>query len=154
MTVADNALLSFGDSADDEPFSIGCAFNYYPANAALKILIAKWDDITPLAEYRLYLDAAEKINLVLFDNSVANASRGRLYNTALTAHQWYVAIATYSGVGGASAEDGITIYLRTCGAGRMPKVRPDQAGRSRAPDRVRRRLHVGVGAIAVMIRHS
>ena len=108
--IPDNALLSFGTALVDEPFSVGIAFKF-DTGAAIEMLIAKDDNVAVTArEYALFLDAADKINMVLYDDSVP-ASEGMLYNTALVVDTWYVAIATYNGVGGGDAEAGVHIYL-------------------------------------------
>jgi len=107
--IPDNVLLSFGTGVADTPFSLGVAFCMDAENAANKNLIAKYGAAGTL-EWRLFLDAAEKLNMELYDDNAA-ASRGRLYDTALAVNTWYVAIATYSGVGTDTPQTGVNIYL-------------------------------------------
>jgi len=109
--IADNVLLTPISGGVDAAFSVGCAFNMRAVNASTKTLISKYDNQTPNYEWRIHLDATERIVLQLLDNNVVNGYRGRYYNTPLIANTWYVAIATYNGVGGTDAADGITVYL-------------------------------------------
>jgi len=108
---ADNALYSAVSGGVDVAFSVGCAFKMTAPNASGKTLISKYDTITPNLEWRVTLGADEKIFFRIVDDSVVNANRGRLFNTALDAMVWYVALCTYDGRGGASAQDGMSIYL-------------------------------------------
>ena len=111
LDIADNVLLSSIAGGVDVAGSWGCAFNMRTANAALKYLIAKWDDQTPNVEWRLFVDAAEKINFGVMDDSVAVSDKTRLYNTVLPVDTWFVVVATYDGQGGATPEAGINLYL-------------------------------------------
>lgn len=117
MEIPDNDLLSAVVAGVDVPFSVGCAFKMSAPNATTKMLIDKFDNQTPNAEYRFYLGVGEDMTFRLFDNNVVNSARGRLYNVGLDANVWYVGICTYDGRGGADANDGINIYLYTDGVG-------------------------------------
>jgi hypothetical protein len=108
--IADNALLSAISGGVDAAFSVGCAFNMRVVSAANKILISKWDDQTPNAEWILYLSALEYPSFELFDNSVLNGEEGREDQTAVAANTWYIVIATYDGRGTADPKPGINIY--------------------------------------------
>ena len=108
IVVPDNVLLSF-DGTTDKPFSVGACI-YQRANAAIKTIVAKWDVAGDDREWRLYMDAAEKLTMELCDDGVPNAEQGRLYNTALGTDQWYFVAGTYDGSGGATAGAGINLY--------------------------------------------
>lgn len=93
----DVAALSFGDASVDEPFSIVAWVNQ-TATTGIKEILTKYDITTGLTkrEWRFFLDAAEKLNLVLYDESVP-ANIGRLYNTALATGSVLFVAGTYSG---------------------------------------------------------
>ena len=110
MEIADNVLLSAVSGGVDVAASWGCAFKFDAPDANLKTLISKYDNNTTNQEWRIWVDAAEKINIDLWDDSAA-ARGGRLYNTALDARVWYVVICTYDGRGGPAPQDGLNIYL-------------------------------------------
>lgn len=111
MEIPDNDLLSGISAGVDAPFSVGCVFKMNAVNASPKILISKFDDQTTNMEWRFYLDPGERINFELWDDSVANAYKGREYNTPLVVYQWYVAVATYDGRGGPNPYLGMEVYL-------------------------------------------
>lgn len=117
MEIADNVLLTPIAGGVDTAFSVGCAIKMDAVSAAEKFLICKWDDQTPLREWRLFFDVTEDISFQIADNSVVNARRGRSYDTALVIDTWYIVIATYDGVGGPDPEAGMNIYLYTDGVG-------------------------------------
>jgi len=109
---ADNALYSAVSGGVDVAFSVGCAFKMTAANAANKMLVSKYDNNTPNAEWRLYLDGLENPILQLVDDNVANSERGREFNTTpIPAMVWHVLIGTYDGRGATGAADGINLYL-------------------------------------------
>ena len=101
----DVAALSFGDSAVDTPFSI-IAWVNQTATTGIKAIFSKFDAAGTLREYQLVLDAAEKLNLTLYDES-ADAYIGRLYNTALGTGSVLMVAGTYNGSGGPG---GIVLY--------------------------------------------
>ena len=117
MEIDDNVLLTPISAAVDVAFSVGIAFKLDALNAANKHLISKWDDQTPLAEWRLYLDATENPSFELMDNSVgATGNLGVSDATVVDIDEWYVMIGTYDGRGTDDANDGMSIYLWNSGA--------------------------------------
>ena len=107
-TVPDAANLSFGDTLIDQPFSV-FAWLTITASAAIKEVLTKYDLTTGATglEYRFFVDADEKLNFVVYDDS-AVASIGRLYNTALASDGTVLFVAgTYNGTG---AIPGIRLY--------------------------------------------
>jgi hypothetical protein len=117
LETPDNVLLTPISAGVDVAFSVGCAFKLDALNAANKHLISKWDDQTPLAEWRLYLDATERPTLELMDNSVgATGNIGREDATAVAIDEWYILIGTYDGAGGeADIPGSINLYGWTTG---------------------------------------
>jgi len=106
-SVPDAANLSFGDGVTDSPFSIAAWFNQ-TASAGAKEILNKFDITTgnTKQEWRLVLDASEKLILQLVDDS-ASAYIGRTYNTALATGTPIFIVATYSG---SKAASGIKLY--------------------------------------------
>lgn len=106
--VPDAADLSFGNATLDEAFSI-CALVQVSASAAIKEILTKYDLTTGVTkrEWRFHADAAEKVNFILYDESVP-ASIGRMYNTALTADTWMLLVGTYDGT---RVAGGVRVFL-------------------------------------------
>lgn len=90
----DHANFSFGDAADDLPFSVGAWIQ--PNAIATNSIIAKYDTVGNAEEWRLWIDAAGKLSLTLFDANV-DASEIATGDTALSLGQWVFVVATYDG---------------------------------------------------------
>ena len=110
VEVADSAGLSFGNGVADAPLTIEMWFR--PSSMTLKQnLVGKWGSANASREFKLYL-AAGTIRLDLMDSAsqaiVSAYSSGS--QTALTGG-WHHLAVTYDGRGGASAANGITIYV-------------------------------------------
>ncbi|MEA2036685.1 MAG: LamG-like jellyroll fold domain-containing protein [Nanoarchaeota archaeon] len=108
--VADSDSLSFGDGSSDSAFSISAWVKSSDLSNDFIILskgVYNTDD-----EYR-FIITGSKVYFQIYDESVNSCVRGAYYNTALTAYggQWIQLVATYNGVGGSSAENGMNIYL-------------------------------------------
>ena len=103
VEIPDTDDLSFGDGSSDSPFSISVWI--YMDDASGFDIISKAD------EYRfLVTAAADKLALILEDDSASNATIGRSSDTVLTSYEgeWIHIVATYDGSGSAS---GIKLYL-------------------------------------------
>ena len=103
----DNNNLSFGDGLRDSPFSIS-AWIKMDSTTGFRIL-SKYASITN--EYSFDTGGGNKLQFYIFDSSSTFKYRARLYNTILNTGQWYHVVATYSGVGGTNAQDGMKIYV-------------------------------------------
>lgn len=107
----DTADTSFGDGANDQPFSIIAlvlADDETPA-AAMEI-VAKWnlDTDGELREYRFFLTGTNGYpTMEIYDES-ANAFIGRQDQTALTVSTWTLLGGTYDG---SEANTGISIFV-------------------------------------------
>ena len=101
------ADLSFGDGAVDSPLSIAALVSQTAAEG-VKTVLSKYDVTTGSSkrEWRLYLDASERLAFELYDES-AGAKIGRLCSTALAAGPPLLVAATYDGSG---ASTGIRLY--------------------------------------------
>jgi len=110
LEVPDNDLFSFGDGLVDYPFSLGCWFK--PVLGAVGYIIDKRDDITPNMEYCLYISNVGSLQfLVMDDSSGITGNRGRSTpNNLYKSNVWRFGCVTYDGIGGDSAQDGVTIY--------------------------------------------
>ena len=105
INVPDNSNLSFGNGVTDSPFSISGW--------------VKMDDISGFRllnkyvgstyEYSFGTGGAGNLQLYILDSG--SQYRARLQSTFLNTGQWYHIVATYSGVGGNNAQDGIKIYV-------------------------------------------
>ena len=106
---ADAANLShFGST--DAAFSLGC---FFYIDSGTGTLIAKYDVAGTAREYKLDFAAGPDLRFVMYDES-ADKEEGVQTTAALNTRQWYLGIATYSGVGGApgvGAGQGVTLYV-------------------------------------------
>jgi hypothetical protein len=105
INVPDNSNLSFGNGVTDSPFSISGWVKM--DNISGFRLLNKYVGST--YEYSFGTGAAGNLQLYLLDSS--SQYRARLQSTFLNTGQWYHIVATYSGVGGINAQDGIKIYV-------------------------------------------
>lgn len=97
--------LSFGDGANDQPFSIVALVKPDVNNAAMEIF-AKYDGNAPQAEYFLGLTSSGHPRFKLF-NLDAASSIGRRYATA-AGTDWVLLIGTYDGT---KSLAGIRLYV-------------------------------------------
>lgn len=105
VEVADHNDFSFGDGTDDSPFGISAWI--YMDDAADFPIVSKI--ATNNYEYALYVNTS-KLQCFISKLDVS-AYQGRKYNTALSTGQWYHIVMTYDGRGGATAHDGIKLYV-------------------------------------------
>ncbi len=107
IAIADSNNLTFGDGSSDSPFSISAWI--YMEDATNFKLISKGVYGSTL-EYILNVSSDDKLKLEIYngtDFEVASTS------STLTAYegQWIHVASTYNGVGGASANAGMTLYI-------------------------------------------
>ena len=111
VEIADNDLMSFGNSTGDKPFSVEA---WFKADDPTDFPIIAKGVLTSDGEWRLELNGADYLQFSVFDES-ADASEKASYNSALSANTWYHVVATYDGRGGASANAGISLYVNGSG---------------------------------------
>ncbi len=87
----DDASYSFAAAA----FSVGCWIR--PSAIASNVMLAKYDSVGNLEEWRFWIDAAGKLDLELHDAS-ASTTEIALSDSALTINQWQFVVATFDGV--------------------------------------------------------
>ena len=101
--------VTFGNGAADSAFSL-VALAQVTDTAAARVLIAKLNDNGATGgEWYWQIDAADKLQLALWDASAA-VSPNRTSDAAITQGVPKLFAATYSGAGGATAANGITLY--------------------------------------------
>ena len=103
----DNDNLSFGDGSSDSPFSIS-AWIKMNSTTGFRIFNKYAGSVN---EYSFGTGGGNNLQFYIFDNTSNFKYRARLYSTTLNTGQWYHVVATYSGVGGTNAQDGIKIYV-------------------------------------------
>ena len=110
IAIADSAHLSFGDGTSDSPFSVSAWINMEDATDFRIITKGTYNSD---AEWQLQVANDDKLGLSLYDESVASTYELAYTTATLTAYQgkWTHVVATYNGVGGTSANAGITIYI-------------------------------------------
>lgn len=90
----DDAAYTFGSGAADVAFSCGAWIR--PNAIASNTIMAKYDAAGTAREWRLWIDAAGKLDLELYDES-ADTTEIATSTAALTAGQWVMVTATYDG---------------------------------------------------------
>ncbi|KKL68495.1 hypothetical protein LCGC14_2124420 [marine sediment metagenome] len=111
----DHADFSFAGGTD-AAFSVGAWVNRDVAGAEQAIL-AKYDVAGTLREWKFGITSGNKVQLELFDESIAdaNAAVQAPGATSLTLNTWQFVVATYGGEGGAPGFSGssmtMVIYL-------------------------------------------
>lgn len=110
VEVNDNAKHSFGDGTVDSAFSI-VAYIYVTDSATAQVILCKadWTTGAEVREWQFYLDANEILRFGIFDES-ANAQQ-IIYTTSSLGTGYHFVVATYSGVGGDNATDGMALYV-------------------------------------------
>lgn len=106
--VPDNADFSFGDGANDSPFSVVALVDTDVTNAK-GVILSKWSlaSAAELREWQCYMDANGDPTLELYDES-ANAAIGRRDDTPLVADTFTLLGFTYDGSG---ANTGVSVFL-------------------------------------------
>ena len=103
INVGDSDNFSFGDSSTDLPFSVSAWI--YMNDATNFRILNKYN--APNYEYQFDVGGSSNLRFFIFDGSNYRARTG----STLSTNQWYHVVATYNGVGGTNAQDGIKIYV-------------------------------------------
>ena len=106
LTIANDATLNFGDAANDSAFSISAWIK--PTDNVRVFTFAMGSNT--LREYGFGLNANGHFFLQLFDNVTA-VNRLAVQETVVANDVWTHIAATYNGVGGTSAQNGIELYI-------------------------------------------
>ena len=109
IVVAGTPLLSFGNGTTDSPFSMSAWINMEDASG---FVIVSKGAFTVDGEWNFFVGGADNLSLELFDESV-NAYEKAITQSTLTAYEntWVHVAVTYNGVGGTSANAGVTFYV-------------------------------------------
>ena len=115
VSAGDNDICSFGNGTTDSPFTLSAWINAdnYPAGSAC--ILGK-DQTNSNREYVLGVWNG-KVRIFIKSQG-GNNQQSIDSTTSLSAGQWYHVVATYNGVGGNNAADGLTIYIN--GAAETP----------------------------------
>lgn len=107
ISVPNSTDFTFGDGVNDYPFSIGGW--YEVVDGGVQGLITKMNNNSVVSEWTLRMSADERLGMVLFDTSVGDV---QITTTdAQVPTGWRFIAVTYDGRGGATAGDGIKIYV-------------------------------------------
>jgi len=107
VDLGDSDDFSFGNGTTDSPFSIS-AWIKIDSTSNFRIFNKYASSIN---EYQFGTGGANILQFYIFDSTSTFKYRARVYNTILNTGQWYHVAATYSGVGGTNAQDGMKIYV-------------------------------------------
>ena len=98
---------SRGNGSSDNAFGMGLWINVTDT-AADRVLLSKWGQTT--REWYLHVDTADTLRLAIADEST-NATAFRETDSPISQGAWTFVAASYDGMGGATAADGITLYV-------------------------------------------
>lgn len=99
LTVSDDAAFSWDDTGSN-PWSV-CAWIEVVATTSIQTIIAKYNTQGTAREWKIVIDAAEKLELAFFDEADDKESTN-ITDAALSAG-WHFVVHTYDSTGGASA---------------------------------------------------
>ena len=108
VEVDDHDDFTFGDDTDDSPFTL-LAWVYVSAAATDQTIISKWSNVGDANEWRLMMTSAEKIELRIEDGDAQQ--QPYVTTDSILSAGWHFIVATYNGVGGATAAGGMNIYV-------------------------------------------
>jgi hypothetical protein len=110
LSIADNDVFTRDDSSG-EGFSV-CAWVQVNATTACQTIMSKYSAATgnEAREWTFQLDEGERLQAQIYDET-ENAYSYATGATALTDDEWYFLSATYDGRGGATAANGISLYV-------------------------------------------
>lgn len=109
LSTPDTADMSFGDGSSDSKFSVG-GWVEFVNGSTNRVMIAKHDGTSGSTqkEWMIQISSTENLSFYLYDDSEdvnCNTVTG-----ALSAG-WHYIVATYDGSGGATAANGLKIYV-------------------------------------------
>jgi hypothetical protein len=107
IDLGDSDDFSFGNGTTDSPFTIS-AWIKMDSTARFRIFNKYAGTIS---EYQFGTGGAGNLQFFIFDDTNAFIYRARTHSAILNTGQWYHVAATYSGVGGLNAQDGMKIYV-------------------------------------------
>ena len=107
INLGDSDTFSFGNGTTDSPFSIS-AWIKMDSTSGFRIFNKYAGSVN---EYQFGTGGGNQLQFYIFDNTSTFKYRARVYTTILNTGQWYHVAATYNGVGGTNAQDGIKIYV-------------------------------------------
>ena len=100
----DSDDLSFGNGTTDSPFSISAWINM-TSNASVFRIVNKYD-----TNYEYQFDVLSGVLRFYILNDPFTGYRG-ITGSTLNTGQWHHVVATYSGVGGSAAQNGMELYV-------------------------------------------
>lgn len=104
VEVNDHVNLSFDDSGSN-PFSIA-AWIYVTDTGVKQTILSKWDTLKQ--EWIFYINHDRKLTLYMQDEST---DKDAYAQSAALSIGWHLVVGTYDSSGGASAANGITLYV-------------------------------------------
>lgn len=96
------------DDSGATPFSVGCWVNLKDATSAT--FLAKYDSGVGVREWVIQTGGTDQGTFLVYDE-VNNITATRTIDAALSEGVWYHIVVTYDATGGATAMNGVTMYL-------------------------------------------
>lgn len=110
VDIGDSNNFSFGDGSTDSEFSMSA---WIKMDDATNFTIINKGVFNSDGEWNFRTNASDKLVIALYDESVSSTHQSKVSDATVTSHQgsWINVVATYNGVGGTSANGGLTLYL-------------------------------------------
>lgn len=107
----DSADFTFGDGTTDSPFSV-LALVYVSLSPYDRTVLSKYDltSGSEQTEWLFYITSLEKLRFQVVDLSAERVSCRRIQDGTMS-EGWHFLVGTYDGSGGATAADGIKLYV-------------------------------------------
>ena len=108
ISIADTDLLTFGNGTDDFPFSISAWIYPIKDSSDPQIIFSKYGN--PY-EYYLRLNNAEQLSFVMRDDEIGVNPTITADAQIISLDTWTHVVMTYDGTGGATAGNGVLLYI-------------------------------------------
>jgi hypothetical protein len=137
INFGDSDDFSFGDGSNDEAFTLFGVFEILDV-ATYRTLFAKYDiSGAQLREYVIYMTSAKKLEFLIGDESAGVTPK--IVSDSVIAAGTHSIVATYDGGGGATAANGLEIYID----GALEATTPTNSGTYVAMENLATHLFIG-----------
>lgn len=116
ITVPDSDKFSFGNGTVDSPFSI-CAWVNVTDTAAYRMIVGKYNSGTTVGEW--YLEITDEEKILFGTKDVSANALCYVLSGAMTVGDNHI-VATYDGRGGATAGNGMKVYINGADSSATP----------------------------------
>lgn len=117
-TMPDSATLTFGNGSVDQPVGVVVLANVTDT-AASRDFLTKWDGPVAAREWNFSVNGSDQFRFEVYDE-VTDALVTNVSTAAIIQGSWCLFGATYDGRGGATAANGVTLYVNGAAVSSTP----------------------------------